>query len=84
MPLLHADASLRLSERWSLAADFDGLAVPGAPGRLVDLAVKARYDLDDCWSLGLGYRTLEGGVDNDSAFNFAWLHYAIVWVGFRF
>jgi hypothetical protein len=31
-----------------------------------------------------GYRTLEGGADVVSVYNFAWLHYAVVSASYRF
>jgi hypothetical protein len=81
-PLLHLDAEYRLSRSTALIADFDGLAVP--QGRAIDLALKINHDLTDRWSLGLGYRTLEGGSDNDTVYNFAWLHFVFLSVGFKF
>ena len=35
-------------------------------------------------SLGFGYRTIEGGADNDKVYNFAWLHSVVASIGFRF
>ena len=55
------------ARRWTAIFDFEGLA--GGPGRALDLALKERYDLTDRWSVGGGYRMLEGGVDSaDSAY----------------
>jgi len=82
VPLLHLDGDVRLGDHWHLEAEFDGLA--GGPGRLLELTLGARYDVDDRWSLGLGYRTLEGGVDTDSVYSFAWLHSVFFNVGFGF
>ena len=62
--------------------DFDGLA--GGPGRAFDIALKIGYDVSEVVSLNVGYRTLEGGADVDSVYNFAWLHYAVVSTVFRF
>jgi hypothetical protein len=31
----------------------------------------------------IGYRTVEGGADNDEVYNFAWLHYAVAGVELR-
>jgi len=81
-PLLHFDAEYRLSRATALIADFDGFAVP--QGRAIDLALKINHDLTDRWSLGWGYRTLEGGSDNDDVYNFAWLHFVFMSVGFKF
>lgn len=80
VPLIHFAASRRIGTRWYLAFDTDALA--GGPGRAVDAAVKVGYDLGKRWSLRAGYRTVEGGADVESVYNFAWLHYgavSIVW-----
>lgn len=82
VPLLHADAAWRFAPRWTLYGNFDGWAV--SQGRAFDLALKLYYDLSDRWSVGLGYRTIEGGADVDSVYTFAWFHQALVTVAFRF
>lgn len=82
VPLLHLGFEKRLSKRWRFAADFDGAAAP--QGRAFDLAAKLYYDVDDHWSLGMGYRMIEGGADNDTVFTFAWLHQAVFSVAYRF
>ena len=61
---------------------MDGLASP--QGRALDLGLLARYDINDAWYLAGGYRTLEGGADNDSVYNFAWFNYAVLSAGYRF
>jgi hypothetical protein len=50
----------------------------------VDHPPPGALDLSDHWSLGLGYRTIEGGADNNSVYNSAWLHSAVISVSFRF
>lgn len=82
VPLLHLYGEYTVDDRWRLALDFDGLA--GGPGRAVDVAVKGIYELTPDWRVGIGYRTLEGGVDNDDVYNFAWLHYAVASLEYRF
>jgi hypothetical protein len=82
VPLLSLAAEWLFVERWSAIFDFDGLA--GGPGRAFDAAVKLQYELTDRWRIGAGYRTLEGGADNDTAYNFAWFHYAFISVDYRF
>ncbi len=44
----------------------------------------AQYGFVSGWYAAAGYRTLEGGADNDDVYAFAWLHYAQVSVGRRF
>lgn len=82
VPLLSLAAEWSFMNRWEAILDFDGLA--GGPGRAFDAAIKLQYDLTDRWRIGAGYRTLEGGVDNDTVYNFAWFHYAFISVGYRF
>ena len=81
VPLFNVYSDYRLNNRWRFIVDFDGLV--GPQGRALDLALKLNYDIDKHWYLGAGYRTLEGGADNDKVYNFAWFNYALVSVGFR-
>ena len=76
VPLLYFATEYRLNNRWSVFADIDGLA--GGPGRAFDLSLKLNYELNDDWKLGVGYRTLEGGVDNDDVYNFAWFNSVLI------
>ena len=76
VPLLHLAGTRRIGSRWSLSLDADALA--GGPGRAIDAALKVGYDLGRDWTLLAGYRTVEGGADVDSVYNFAWLNYAAV------
>jgi hypothetical protein len=82
VPALHLSGDYRFSERWLFRLDFDGLA--GGPGRLIDLGLMLDYALNESWRIGGGYRTLEGGADTDDVYNFAWLHYAVLNVRYRF
>lgn len=81
-PLLNFTADWAFADRWTATADFEGLA--GGPGRALDLALKVRYDLTDRWSIGGGYRALEGGVDSDEVYNFSWFNYAFLTVSYGF
>jgi hypothetical protein len=80
VPLLHLAAERRLG---LLQIMFDADALAGGPGRAVDASVKMAYDLDERWSVRAGYRTVEGGADVDSVYNFAWLNSAVVSVSWR-
>jgi len=82
VPLLNLAADWQLARRGHLLFDFDGLA--GGPGRAFDVALKLGYDFTDHWGITGGYRTLEGGADVESVYNFAWLHYAVVSGLYRF
>ena len=82
VPLLNFSAEYFPAKRWRIVGEVDGLAAP--QGRAFDIAIKGYYDLADWCSIGLGYRTIEGGVDNDDVYNFAWLHSAVAALSFRF
>lgn len=82
VPLLHLYGEQRLTDRWRFLFDFDGLAAP--QGRAFDVAVKIGYDVTPQWQVQTGYRTLEGGADNDKVYSFAWLNYALVGIAYRY
>lgn len=81
VPLLNFGADWNFTPGWSLLFDFDGLA--GGPGRAFDLALKLGYDVSDRWRLAAGYRTVEGGANVESVYNFAWLHYGVASVAIK-
>lgn len=76
VPLLHVAGDLVLTPDWRLALDLDGAWA--SQGRALDAALKAYWDLGGGLELGFGYRTLEGGADNDEVYTFAWIHQALV------
>lgn len=82
VPLLHFAAEYSLGDRWRLLGDLDALA--GGPGRAIDLALKAGYDVSDSWSVTAGYRAVEGGADTDDVYSFAWFNAAVVSAVVRF
>ena len=82
VPLVHLAFEKRLARRWRLRAELDGLAAP--QGRAFDGALTLLHDATDRWSIGLGYRTLEGGADNDDVYTFAWLHQVFLTIEARF
>ncbi|MDF1501397.1 hypothetical protein [Roseisolibacter sp. H3M3-2] len=81
VPLLHLAGEWRAAPRWRLSLDADALA--GGPGRAIDAALKAGYDVRPNVTLQAGYRTLEGGADVEETYNFAWLHYAVASIVWR-
>jgi hypothetical protein len=81
VPLVHVAGEWRFAPAWRLALDADGLA--GGPGRAVDAALEVAYDLAERWTVQAGYRTVEGGADVDEVYTFAWLHYAVVSLAWR-
>ena len=82
VPLLHVYGEYQLNDQVSVILDIEGAWAP--MGRAIDAALKAQYDFDSGWYVAAGYRTLEGGADNDDVYTFAWLHYALVTTGRRF
>jgi hypothetical protein len=81
VPLVHLSADWHVAPRWRLNFDVDALA--GGPGRAVDAALKLGYDPGEAWSVHAGYRTVEGGADVTDVYTFAWLHYAVASVVWR-
>jgi hypothetical protein len=82
IPLLHLYGAYHLSTNTSVILDVEGAAAP--QGRAVDLTMKLQHELASGWHVFGGYRTLEGGADNDNLYTFAWLHFATIGAGYRF
>ena len=82
VPLLNFAAEYYPSKPWRIVAELDGLA--SGQGRAFDFSLKGHYDLSDWCSVSLGYRTIEGGADNDDVYSFAWLQSVVASIGFRF
>jgi hypothetical protein len=81
VPLLHLYGEGRLTENTQLIFDMD--AAGATQGRAIDAAIKVRRHFEHGWYTDLGYRTLEGGADNDDVYTFSWIHYAVFAVGKR-
>jgi hypothetical protein len=82
VPLLHLYGEYHWTDELNLILDVEGLG--STQGRAFDAALKARYFFNEDWYASAGYRTLEGGSDNDDVYTFAWLHYALLEIGYRF
>lgn len=82
VPLLHFYSAYHFNQRHSLVFDIEGAGA--SQGRAIDASLMYQYHLPSGWSVGAGYRTLEGGADNDDVYNFAWIHYAVVSASYRF
>lgn len=82
VPLLNLNGSWALSPRLRLELDADGLAAP--QGRAFDVALKGRYAVGARTELAVGYRTVEGGADVEEVYTFAWLHFAVASLTYRF
>jgi hypothetical protein len=75
VPLLNLHAEWRPGAGdFGLLFDADALAAP--QGRAEDVLLALTWSARDGVDLYAGYRTLEGGADNDEVYNFSWLHYA--------
>ena len=75
VPLFYFRYQHEFSDEWSFDSDLDFAAAP--QGRAADLSLLLVKKIDEQKSFGLGYRTLEGGADNDKVFTFSWFNYAI-------
>jgi hypothetical protein len=64
-----------------LLFDADALAAP--QGRAEDVLLAATWTLREDLAVYAGYRTVEGGADNDEVYTFAWFHYAVAGVRLR-
>jgi hypothetical protein len=82
VPLLHLRGWYAFTPSWRIVLDMDALA--GGPGRAVDASLKLYADIGERWSVSAGYRTVEGGADVDEVYNFAWFHYAVASLSYRF
>lgn len=78
--------SFRLAHRFrpglSAVIDGDGLFAP--QGRAIDVLTALYADMNDDVSVGIGYRILEGGADNDDVYTFALFHHAAVLLSWKF
>ena len=61
---------------WGAMLDADALAAP--QGRAEDVLLALTWTAREGLDVYAGYRTLEGGADNDEVMSFAWLHYAAI------
>lgn len=83
VPLLNVQARYFLLEKWNLRFDLDGMAAP--QGRAIDFLAAVEYEIEKNQVYGYaGYRTVEGGADNDEVHNFAWLNQAVAGLNIDF
>ncbi len=77
VPLLNVHVDWRPGNGpFGLLFDADALAAP--QGRAEDILLAGTWQARPGTELYLGYRTVEGGADNDEVYSFAWVHYAAV------
>lgn len=81
VPLLDFEAVYKLTEKFRLRFDVDGLG--GGPGYAVDAALQGFYDISDKFSVLGGYRILDGGADTET-YTFATFHYYTLGLRYKF
>lgn len=82
VPLLHASFDWRFAPAWTLRGDVDALGA--SQGRAIDVGVRVARELAPGWEGSLGWRMLDGGVDNSSVRNFARFHGVTLGAAYRF
>lgn len=82
VPLFYFSYFYQFSKNWSLFFDADFAAA--SQGRALDAALKFRRELKENHLLGVGYRILEGGADNDEVLTFSLFHYAVLDLSIEF
>ena len=82
VPLFYLSYENNFSSNWSFYSDIDFASAP--QGRAIDFNMKLRRKVTKDSSLGLGYRTIEGGADNEKVFTFSWFNYAVMDFVIRF
>ena len=82
VPLLSARIAYNINDSFSLLWDIEGLAAP--QGRALDSLLGLTYNIKPNLDVTMGYRTLEGGADNDTVYTFSWFHYGVISIGYNF
>lgn len=82
VPLLNGGVNWSITSEIFYDLDFEGLAAP--QGRAFDVATQLGWKVRPRLWISVGYRFLEGGADNDTVYNFAFLQYAFGRVTMRF
>jgi hypothetical protein len=77
VPLINAHLAWQPNAgAFGVVLDADALAAP--QGRAADVLLAATWAFHSDLELRAGYRTIEGGADNDEVYSFAWFHYAVL------
>ena len=74
VPLFYLYSEYKWDNGFIVAFDFDGLAAP--QGRAFDMALMGGYAFSPSYQMNLGFRMLEGGVDNEKVYNFSQINYS--------
>jgi hypothetical protein len=82
VPLASFGVTRRLGDRAALVFDIEGLGSP--QGRAIDALLRIDWSLSSRWTIGAGFRTIEGGADVDAVYTFAWLHFGVISLRYGF
>lgn len=82
VPLIYAFSEYKWDNDLRFALDFDGLMAP--QGRAFDVGLMAGYYFSPSFQVDVGYRILEGGVDNDKVYNFSQVNYYFTAIQYNF
>lgn len=82
VPLVYLYSKYKWDNNFLLTLDFDGLIAP--QGRAFDVALSLGYFFSPVFQFDLGFRMLEGGVDNEKVYNFSQVNYYFTAVQFNF
>jgi len=76
VPLLNFMVRWRFEPRFWCIVEGDALGAP--QGRAEDVLLAVQYWASEDLGFKLGYRVLEGGVNVEETYNFAWLNYVVL------
>ncbi len=84
VPLIGFELGYDFTDDLGILLKGEALVSPTGEGRAEDVLLAATYDIDDRYSLWLGYRILEGGGDVDEVYSFANINYLSIGTQIRF
>jgi hypothetical protein len=82
VPLFYLFSEYKWDHGFRIAFDFDGLAAP--QGRAFDIGLMLGKYILSSLHINIGYRVLEGGVDNEKVYNFSQFNYLFTSIQYDF
>lgn len=82
VPLIYLALNWDFATDWRWQTNMDALGA--SQGYAIDFMTEINRSIDESWRLGLSYRFLDGGADNDKVENFATVHYLTVAASYEF
>ncbi|MBN1997528.1 hypothetical protein JW935_08255 [candidate division KSB1 bacterium] len=82
VPILHFRLLYKFTKKFAFLLEGDALAAP--QGRAEDVLSAFIFKASDKIDLKAGYRFVEGGADNETVYNFAFINYASIGAIFHF